>query len=152
MTHFTITLNTYTTQLIKTYNLYLQQFWYDKNVNKYENISFIIMCTQCNYKSVALHSMEALEGRRGTTRTRPNRGTRRGWVVSITLRPRFTPGTHWIGVGWAPEPVWKQRLEEQSFASGSVTVVSDLAFSPVHFMPYIQEGFRPGEAGGRCQS
>jgi hypothetical protein len=25
--------------------------------------------------------------------------TGRGWVVSVTSRPRFTPGTHWIG-GW----------------------------------------------------
>jgi hypothetical protein len=25
-----------------------------------------------------------------------------------------TPGTHWTG-GWAPEPVWTQRLEEKSF-------------------------------------
>jgi hypothetical protein len=26
-----------------------------------------------------------------------NLGTRWGWVVSVTPRPRFTPGTHWIG-------------------------------------------------------
>jgi hypothetical protein len=28
-----------------------------------------------------------------------NLRTKWGWVVSVTSRPRFTPGTHWIG-GW----------------------------------------------------
>jgi hypothetical protein len=28
-----------------------------------------------------------------------------------------TPGTHYTGAGWAPEPVWTQRLEEKSSAS-----------------------------------
>jgi hypothetical protein len=51
-----------------------------------------------------------------------NLGTRRGWVVSVTPRPRLTPGertpgTHWLG-GWVgPEPIWTQGLEEKSSAS-----------------------------------
>ena len=40
-----------------------------------------------------------------------DRGTRRGWVVSSTPRPHFTPGKDPVPilqeVGWAPEPVWK---------------------------------------------
>ena len=37
-------------------------------------------------------------------------GTRRGWVVSSTHRPLFTPGKDPLPIvqeaGWAPEPVW----------------------------------------------
>jgi hypothetical protein len=51
-----------------------------------------------------------------------NLGTKWGWVVSITTRPRFTPGKGppvpiEQEAGWAPEPVWMQRLEEKSSAS-----------------------------------
>jgi len=39
-----------------------------------------------------------------------DRGTRRGWVVSSTPRPDFTPGKdpepNLQEVGWDPEPVW----------------------------------------------
>ena len=39
-----------------------------------------------------------------------DRGTRRGWVVSSTPRPHFTPGKNTVPilqeVGWAPGPVW----------------------------------------------
>ena len=38
------------------------------------------------------------------------RGTRRGWVVSSTPRPHFTPGKDTVPIvqeaGWAPGPVW----------------------------------------------
>jgi hypothetical protein len=42
-------------------------------------------------------------------------------VVSVTTRLRFTPGERTpvpilYEAGWAPEPVWTQRLEEKSFA------------------------------------
>jgi hypothetical protein len=48
-------------------------------------------------------------------------GTRWGWVVSVTPRPRFVPGKGppvpiVQEAGWASEPVWTQRLEEKSFA------------------------------------
>ena len=37
-------------------------------------------------------------------------GTRRGWVVSVTPRPYFTPGKEPVPIvqesGWAPGPVW----------------------------------------------
>ena len=39
-----------------------------------------------------------------------DRVTRRGWVVSSTPRPRFTPGKDPVPIlqeaGWAPGPVW----------------------------------------------
>ena len=39
-----------------------------------------------------------------------DRGTRRGWVVSSTPRPHFTPGKDTVPIlqeaGWAPGPVW----------------------------------------------
>ena len=39
-----------------------------------------------------------------------DRGTRRGWVVSSTPRPHFTPGEEPVPIlqeaGWAPGPVW----------------------------------------------
>ena len=39
-----------------------------------------------------------------------DRGTRRGWVVSSTPRPHFTPGKDRVPIvqeaGWAPAPVW----------------------------------------------
>ena len=39
-----------------------------------------------------------------------DRGTRRGWVVSSTLRPHFTPGKDPVPIlqepGWAPGPIW----------------------------------------------
>jgi len=39
-----------------------------------------------------------------------NRGTRRGWAVSSTPRPHFTPGKDPVPIvqeaGWAPEPAW----------------------------------------------
>jgi hypothetical protein len=49
-------------------------------------------------------------------------GTRQGWVISVTPQPRFTLGKEPLvqiaqESGWAPEPVWTQRLEEKSSAS-----------------------------------
>jgi hypothetical protein len=41
--------------------------------------------------------MEAHGGRGGMLLLILNLGTKWGWVVSITPRPRFTSGTHWIG-------------------------------------------------------
>ena len=50
-----------------------------------------------------------------------NRGTRRGWVVSSTPRPHFTPGKDPVPIvqegGWASGPVWtggKSRPHRQS--------------------------------------
>ena len=40
-----------------------------------------------------------------------DRSTRKGWVVSSTLRPHFNPGKDTVPIlqeaGWAPGPFWK---------------------------------------------
>ena len=50
-----------------------------------------------------------------------DRSARRGWVVSSTPRPHFTPGKDPVSIsqeaGWAPGPVWtggKSRLHRDS--------------------------------------
>jgi len=50
-----------------------------------------------------------------------DRGTRRGWVVSVTPRPQFTHGKDPVPIlqeaGWAPGPVWtggKSRSQRDS--------------------------------------
>ena len=47
---------------------------------------------------------------RGITLLFHDRGTRRGWVVSSTPWPHFTPGKDPVPIvqeaGWAPGPVW----------------------------------------------
>ena len=52
-----------------------------------------------------------------------DRGTRRGWVVSSTPRPQFTPGKEPLPIvqeaGWAPRPVrtgGKSRPHRDSIA------------------------------------
>ena len=54
-----------------------------------------------------------------------DRGTRRGWVVSNTPRPHFTPGKDPVTIlqesGWAPGPVWmggKSRPHRDSIPDG----------------------------------
>ena len=48
---------------------------------------------------------------RGIALFSPDRSTRRGWVVSSTPRPHFTPGKDQVPnlqeTGWAPGPVWR---------------------------------------------
>ena len=64
-------------------------------------------------------------------------GTRRGWVVSSTPRPHFTPGKDSVPIlqkaGWAPGPVWtggKSRPHRDSTpdrpARSSVTISTEL--------------------------
>jgi hypothetical protein len=73
-------------------------------------------------KAVPLHAMNAPEGEEVQLLLILNLGTRWGWVVGITLRPHFILGKgHLVPIeqeaGWAPEPVWTQRLEEETSAS-----------------------------------
>ena len=66
-----------------------------------------------------------------------DRGTRRGWVVSVTPRPLFTPGKDLVPIlqeaGWTPGPVWtcgKSRPHRNSIpnrpARSSVTIPTEL--------------------------
>jgi hypothetical protein len=80
-------------------------------------------------KAVALHAMEALGGRGGIapTHSRPLDGGE--WSASRPgrdLPPGKGPPVPIVQeVGWAPEPVWTQRLEEKSFApAGDRTPIS----------------------------
>jgi len=60
-----------------------------------------------------------------------DRGTRRGWVVSSTSRPHFTPGKDLVLIlqdaGWAPGPVWtggKSRPHRHSIPDRPTRIVS----------------------------
>ena len=66
-----------------------------------------------------------------------DRGTRRGWGVSSTPRPHFTPGRDPVSIlheaGWAPGPVWtsgKSRPHRDSIpdrpARSSVAILTEL--------------------------
>ena len=66
-----------------------------------------------------------------------DRGTRKGWVVSSTPRPHFTPGRDTVPIlqeaGWAPGPVWtggKSRRHRDSIpdrpARSSVAIPTEL--------------------------
>jgi hypothetical protein len=75
--------------------------------------------------------MEALGGEEVQLLLILDLGTRWGWVVSVTPRPRFYPRGKDPPVpivqeaGWASEPVWTQRLEEKSFApAGDRTLIA----------------------------
>jgi hypothetical protein len=73
-----------------------------------------------NAKAVPLHATKALGGRGGIYPTHFRPRHYMGWVVSLTsghaLPPEKGPPVL-IGqeAGWAPEPVWTQRLEENFF-------------------------------------
>ena len=53
----------------------------------------------------------AYRGSRGIDLLFLDHGTRRGWGVSVTPRPLFTPGKDPVPIvqeaGWAPGPVWR---------------------------------------------
>ena len=71
-----------------------------------------------------------------------DRGTRRGWVISSTPRPHFTPGKDTVPIlqeaGWAPGPVWtggKSRPYRDSIpdrpARSSVAIPTELPDPPM---------------------
>ena len=80
-----------------------------------------------------------------------DRGTRRGWVVSSTPRPHFTPGKDPVPilqeVGWAPGPVWtggKSRPHRDSIPDRPARSQS------IYRLSYLAHtyAFRPSELGG----
>jgi hypothetical protein len=71
-------------------------------------------------KAVPIHATKAPGWRGVQLLLILNLGIRWGWVVSVTHRPRIAPGKETPvftvqEAGWAPEPVWTQKLEEKSF-------------------------------------
>ena len=74
-----------------------------------------------------------------------DRGTRRGWVVSSTPRPHFTPGKDTVPIlqeaGWAPGPVWtggKPRSHRDSIPDRPVRSQSLYRLSyPAHIIIII---------------
>jgi len=86
-----------------------------------------------------------------------DRGTRRGWVVSSTPRPYFTPEKDPVPIvqeaGWAPGPVWrggKSRPRRDSIPDRPAHSQSLCRLSyPAHLYIYIKvkwSGCRPGVA------
>ena len=70
-----------------------------------------------------------------------DRGTRKGWVVSGTPRPHFTPGKDQVLIlqeaGWAPGPVWrggKSRPHRDSIPESSQSLYR-LSY-PAHVIEY----------------
>ena len=67
-------------------------------------------------KCTLVHALRLCTGRtahrgsRGIALLFHDHGTRRGWGVSVTPRPLFTPGKDPVAIvqeaGWAPGPVW----------------------------------------------
>jgi len=81
--------------------------------------------------------------RRGMALLFHDRSTRRGWVVSSTLRPHFNPGKEPVPIlqeaGWASGPVWtggKSRPHRDSIpdrpARSSVAILTELPGSLFH--------------------
>ena len=63
------------------------------------------------YKLHPCTGRTAHRGSRGIALPFHDHGTRRGWGVSVTPRPLFTPGKDPVPIvqeaGWAPGPVWR---------------------------------------------
>jgi hypothetical protein len=71
------------------------------------------------------------------------------YSFSVTPRPRFAPGNgppvpivH--GAGWAPEPVWTQKLEEKSSAPAGDQTMYIKAFALKNAHTYIWLGMERG--------
>jgi hypothetical protein len=109
----------------------------EKQLNCVYEVSFILVCRKTLWqgrqlyppspekvvlpKAVPQNSMEAQCGEEVSLysfMTSQLDGVSGQDHAPAALYPREeTPGTHSTGGGWAPEPVWTQRLEEKSFAS-----------------------------------
>ena len=91
-----------------------------RNSNVFEKISLIQILFICwrNISNIITHKVKRSRYRpgvaervgRGIALLFHDRGTRRGWVVSSTPRPHFTPGKDPVPIvkdaGWVPGPVW----------------------------------------------
>jgi len=82
--------------------LYLKFCTYT-NVNEKVKVTLVQALRLCTGRT-------AHRGSRGIALPFLDHGTRRGWGVSVTPRPLFTPGKDPVPIvqeaGWAPGPVW----------------------------------------------
>jgi len=82
------------------------------------SVTLIIHCSSCSYIYIYIFKVKWSRYRpgvaqrvgRGIALLFHDRSTRRGWVVSSTTRPHFTPGKNPVPIlqeaGWAPGSVW----------------------------------------------
>jgi len=74
-----------------------------------QNIPPLVKCTLVQALRLCT-GRTAHRGSRGIALIFHDHGTRRGWGVSVTPRPLFTPGKDPVTIaqeaGWAPGPVW----------------------------------------------
>ena len=98
--------------------------WMNEWMNEWHNFRLIcdhmtVRSTEVKKKKVKCTLVQALTlrtgrmaqwGSRGIALPFHDHGTRRGWGVSVTPRPLFTPGKDPVPIvqeaGWAPGPVW----------------------------------------------
>ena len=87
----------------------------------------------------------AHRGSKGIARLFIDHGTRRGWGVSVTPRPLFTPGKDPVLIvqeaGWAPGPVWTavENLAPTGILSPDRPARSQSLFR-LHYPAYGAEG------------
>ena len=112
------------TLLSKTVDSVLPLVW-DKGKNYQKKIKFLYIFISHLYEVLPFSYQPQVKVKVKWSRYRPDvaqrvgrgiallfhdRGTRRGWVVSSTTRPHFTPGKDMVPIlqeaGWAPGPVW----------------------------------------------
>jgi len=72
-----------------------------------------------------------------------DRGTRRGWVVSSTPRPHFTPGKDPVAIlqdaGWTPGPVASTDINSFAWWTKSVMVTPAFHKTQALFTSYCEE-------------
>ena len=122
----------------------------------FKSLTVLTVAAVCkvNFKCTLLQALRictgctAHRGSRGIALLFHDRGTRRGWVVSSTSRPHFTPGKDSVPTvqeaGWATGPVWtgaeKPRPHRDSIpdcrARSSVAIPTELP-SLYMFIYYI---------------
>jgi hypothetical protein len=96
------------TKIIRTY------CWYNTKHNVWQNTKFldIILKEKCTLVQALrlCTGRTAHRGSRGIALLFHDYGTRKGWEVSVTPRPLFTPGKDPVPIvqetGWVPGPVW----------------------------------------------
>jgi len=114
----------------------------------YYSVPLVPYCKKNKKKKNKVTLLQArcgVEGGRGVALLFHDRGTRRGWVVSSTPRPHFTPGKHPVPIlqetGWAPGPVWRGgKSRPSTIRSRTVQPVvsrySDWAAGPTPYCKY----------------